>query len=144
MLTLLASLTDSPLVRPLAWATAAIALYAIWDYQHAATRARRPARWVNLRQSQLLLTMPKETKARLTWQRGMEFDGSSGTAPPIQIDADNRTAPSPMALLLLAAGSCTGSDIVAILEKMRVSLTGFRSSLRHSSERSRAGTSTCT
>ena len=41
MLTLLAALTDSPLVRPLAWATAAIALYAIWDYQHAASRARR-------------------------------------------------------------------------------------------------------
>jgi CDP-diacylglycerol--glycerol-3-phosphate 3-phosphatidyltransferase/cardiolipin synthase len=42
MLTLAAALTDSSLVRPLAWATAAIALYAIWDYQHAATRARRP------------------------------------------------------------------------------------------------------
>lgn len=42
MLTLAAALTDSPLVRPLAWATAAIALYAIWDYQHAATRSRRP------------------------------------------------------------------------------------------------------
>jgi phosphatidylglycerophosphate synthase len=42
LLTLIAALTDSPLVRPLAWATAAIALYAIWDYQHAASRARRP------------------------------------------------------------------------------------------------------
>jgi phosphatidylglycerophosphate synthase len=42
MLTLAAAITDSPLVRPLAWATSAIALYAIWDYQHAATRARRP------------------------------------------------------------------------------------------------------
>jgi len=77
---------------------------------------------VNLRQSQLLLTMPKETKASLTWQRGMEFDGSSGTAPAIHMDADNRTAPSPMALVLLAAGSCTGADIVTILEKMRVNL----------------------
>ena len=66
--------------------------------------------------------MPKETKASLTWQRGMEFDGSSGTAPPIHMDADNRAAPSPMALVLLAAGSCTGADIVAILEKMRVRL----------------------
>jgi CDP-diacylglycerol--glycerol-3-phosphate 3-phosphatidyltransferase/cardiolipin synthase len=40
-LTLVAFLTDSPLLRPLAWATAAIALYAIWDYQ-AAARERRP------------------------------------------------------------------------------------------------------
>ena len=42
VLTLVAFLTDSPLLRPLAWATAAIALYAIWDYNQAAPRARRP------------------------------------------------------------------------------------------------------
>jgi putative redox protein len=77
---------------------------------------------VNLRQSQQLLTMPKETKATLTWQRGQEFDGNSETALPIHMDGTNRAAPSPMALLLLAAGSCTGADIVSILEKMRVGL----------------------
>lgn len=42
VLTLGAFLTDSPLVRPLAWATGAIALYAIWDYSQAAPRAKRP------------------------------------------------------------------------------------------------------
>jgi CDP-diacylglycerol---glycerol-3-phosphate 3-phosphatidyltransferase len=42
LLTLVAFLTDSPLLRPLAWATAAIALYAIWDYNQAAPRAKRP------------------------------------------------------------------------------------------------------
>jgi phosphatidylglycerophosphate synthase len=42
MLTLLAFLADSPFLRQLAWATGAIALYAIWDYSHAAARARRP------------------------------------------------------------------------------------------------------
>jgi len=31
-ITLLAFLLDSPLLRPLAWATAAVALYALWDY----------------------------------------------------------------------------------------------------------------
>lgn len=31
-LTLLAFLVDSSLLRPLAWATAAVALYALWDY----------------------------------------------------------------------------------------------------------------
>jgi CDP-diacylglycerol--glycerol-3-phosphate 3-phosphatidyltransferase/cardiolipin synthase len=41
-LTLVAFLTDSPLLRPLAWATAAIALYAIWDYNQAAAREQRP------------------------------------------------------------------------------------------------------
>ena len=42
LLTLVAFLTDSPLLRPLAWATAAIARYAIWDYNQAAAAARRP------------------------------------------------------------------------------------------------------
>jgi cardiolipin synthase len=42
VLTLVAFLTDSPLLRPLAWATAAVALYAIWDYNAAASRAKRP------------------------------------------------------------------------------------------------------
>lgn len=42
LLTLIAFLTDSTLLRPLAWATTAVALYAIWDYNAAAPRAKRP------------------------------------------------------------------------------------------------------
>jgi phosphatidylglycerophosphate synthase len=37
-LTLCAWLFGSPLLRPLAWATAAIALYALWDYGRLAVR----------------------------------------------------------------------------------------------------------
>ncbi|MBA3346136.1 MAG: CDP-alcohol phosphatidyltransferase family protein [Gemmatimonadales bacterium] len=37
VLTLVAFLLHSPLLRPMAWATAAIALYAIWDYCQAAS-----------------------------------------------------------------------------------------------------------
>jgi hypothetical protein len=33
-----AFIASSPLVRPLAWATAAIAVYATWDYGRAAAR----------------------------------------------------------------------------------------------------------
>jgi phosphatidylglycerophosphate synthase len=42
MLTLLAFLTDSTLLRPMAWATAGIAVYAIWDYYRVAPAAERP------------------------------------------------------------------------------------------------------
>jgi phosphatidylglycerophosphate synthase len=42
LLTVLAFLTGSPLLRPLAWATAAVALYALWDYQRAAAQLKRP------------------------------------------------------------------------------------------------------
>jgi len=42
-LTLCAWLLDSALLRPLAWATAAMALYALWDYGRLAVRqAERP------------------------------------------------------------------------------------------------------
>ena len=40
MLTLVAFLADSPHLRELAWATTAVALYAIWDYYRAATIAQ--------------------------------------------------------------------------------------------------------
>ena len=38
LLTLVAFIAESALVRPLAWATAAVGLYAIWDYGRAAAR----------------------------------------------------------------------------------------------------------
>jgi phosphatidylglycerophosphate synthase len=40
-LTLAAFLLDSPYLRPMAWATGAVGLYAIWDYQRVADRERR-------------------------------------------------------------------------------------------------------
>ena len=40
LITLVAFLTDSSRLRPMAWATAAVGLYAIWDYERAASRAR--------------------------------------------------------------------------------------------------------
>ncbi|HET7599166.1 MAG TPA: CDP-alcohol phosphatidyltransferase family protein [Gemmatimonadales bacterium] len=40
LLTLLAFVLDSPLLRPFAWATAALGVYAVWDYARAAPRER--------------------------------------------------------------------------------------------------------
>ena len=40
-LTLAAFLLESAYLRPMAWATAAVGLYAIWDYQRVADRERR-------------------------------------------------------------------------------------------------------
>lgn len=39
LVTLLLFLVDSPYLRPMAWATAAVGLYAIWDYHRVAPRA---------------------------------------------------------------------------------------------------------
>ena len=41
-LTLLAFLLDSSFLRPLAWATGAVGLYAIWDYSRVAGSEKRP------------------------------------------------------------------------------------------------------
>lgn len=40
-LTLLAFIANAAILRPLAWATAAIGLYAIWDYNHVARKLGR-------------------------------------------------------------------------------------------------------
>lgn len=44
LLTLVAFLLDAPVIHHLAWATTAVALYAIWDYSSVAGRERRMLR----------------------------------------------------------------------------------------------------
>ena len=71
--------------------------------------------------------MTEEVKhIALQWERGMIFRGGAPDGPQVVIDADNATAPGPMLTLLLAAASCSGSDVVMILEKMRVALQTLR------------------
>ena len=70
--------------------------------------------------------MTQEIKRiRLDWQEELHFRGGEAGRPAIQIDGDNLTGPGPMLTLLLAAASCTGSDVVIILKKMRIDLTRF-------------------
>ncbi len=64
--------------------------------------------------------------ATLTWSHDMVFTGGAPGGPGITIDGDSAAGPSPMITLLLAAGGCTGSDIVSILEKSRAGLTACR------------------
>ncbi|MBA3522426.1 MAG: OsmC family protein [Gemmatimonadales bacterium] len=67
--------------------------------------------------------MTAETKrVTLAWQERLVFRGGEPDGPTTRIDGDNREAPGPMLQLLLAAAACTGSDVVVILEKMRVGL----------------------
>jgi putative redox protein len=67
--------------------------------------------------------MTAETKRiTLDWQNKLVFRGGPPGGPEVLIDGDNAAAPGPMLQLLLAAASCTGSDVVAILEKMRAGL----------------------
>jgi putative redox protein len=62
----------------------------------------------------------------LDWKEGLQFVGGAPGGPTTAIDGDNVAAPGPMLTLLLAAASCSGSDVVVILEKMRVKLQELR------------------
>jgi putative redox protein len=60
--------------------------------------------------------------ATVTWTHDLVFEGGPPGGPSITVDGDAVEAISPVVLLLVAMATCTGSDIVAILGKMRVGL----------------------
>jgi putative redox protein len=71
--------------------------------------------------------MAGETKrVSLSWREGLVFRGGEPGGLETTIDGDNATAPGPMLTLLLAAGACSGADVVSILAKMRVTLRELR------------------
>ena len=71
--------------------------------------------------------MAAETKrVTLSWQENLRFIGGEANGPFITIDGDNAAAPGPMLTLLLAAAACTGSDVVLVLQKMRVAFDSLR------------------
>ena len=54
----------------------------------------------------------------------------SGHAMVTSFGRDRSTATSPMELLLVALGGCTGADVVSILEKKRQRVTGYEIEVR--------------
>src|SRR5262245_52888010 len=59
----------------------------------------------------------------VTWRgEGLRFDGRAGDRPAVLVDGNTEIAVSPVELLLVAAATCTGSDVVLILQKQRVEL----------------------
>jgi putative redox protein len=70
--------------------------------------------------------MGETKRVSLRWKEGLRFVGGAPDGPVSMVDGDNTTAPGPMLTLLLAAASCSGSDVVLILKKMRVQLRDLR------------------
>ncbi len=54
----------------------------------------------------------------------------SNHALAIDTDHERHSAPSPMELLLLALGSCTGVDVASILQKKRQEVTAYHIEVR--------------
>jgi putative redox protein len=70
--------------------------------------------------------MQETKRVSLRWEEGLRFEGGAEAGPSTRIDGDNTSAPGPMLTLLLAAASCSGSDVVLILKKMRIELRDLR------------------
>jgi putative redox protein len=70
--------------------------------------------------------MQETKRVSLRWEEGLRFVGGAEEGPATRIDGDNTMAPGPMLTLLLAAASCSGSDVVLILKKMRIELQDLR------------------
>jgi putative redox protein len=68
----------------------------------------------------------QQRHATLDWTGGLAFRGGAPNGPAVTLDGDGTSGPSPMVALLVAAGGCTGADIVSILDKMRAGLTTCR------------------
>ena len=73
-----------------------------------------------------------ELKAVVDLKGDELFEGSTPSAHSVLMDTDrNRnSAPSPMELLLIALGSCSGVDVVSILRKKRGEVTAYRVEVR--------------
>ena len=69
-----------------------------------------------------------EQKATIHWANNDFFVGitPSGHAQTMETDSDRGSAASPMELLLLALGGCTGVDVIDILKKKRQHVTDYR------------------
>ncbi|OYD06494.1 OsmC family protein [Paludifilum halophilum] len=69
-------------------------------------------------------------KSDLNWQGKMQFQARTSSGHTVTIDAAQEVGgedqgPRPTELLLAAAGSCSGIDIVDILKKMRLQVDSF-------------------
>lgn len=69
--------------------------------------------------------------ATVSWVKGMQFSGVSGSGHTVTIDSSpdvggQNAGIRPMELVLVALGGCTGIDVVSILNKMRVPFTALR------------------
>jgi len=65
----------------------------------------------------------------LDWVKDLQFAASDDAGHGIVVESKKEGTPSgftPMQLLLIAQAGCMAMDVVSILKKKRVALTGFR------------------
>lgn len=74
-------------------------------------------------------------EARVTLLEGMRFKGVAPSGQELVMDAAEDAGgqgkgPRPLELLLVALGGCTGMDVISILRKKRLDVTGYEITVR--------------
>ena len=65
--------------------------------------------------------------ARLNWTEEVQFIARAGNAPAVVIDSnEGGSGTSPMELLLISVAGCSAIDVIMILQKKRLAVTGFQ------------------
>ena len=60
------------------------------------------------------------------WIKGLNFEGeNTKNHKVVMSSSDGDLGPSPMELVLMGIGGCTGMDVASILEKMRIDFDRF-------------------
>lgn len=64
--------------------------------------------------------------AQVKWTDGMQFVGRAEDGPAVVMDTpDGGSGASPMQLVLMGTAGCTAVDVLSILKKKRMHVTGF-------------------
>ncbi len=71
-----------------------------------------------------------ETRVTVALEQGMRFRGTDDGGLSIVMDAaaasgGKGSGPSPMRVLAMALGGCTGMDVISVLRKMRQEVTAY-------------------
>ena len=66
-----------------------------------------------------------ETHVTVTLEEGTRFRGDDEFGLSLLMEGEGGAHPTPMRVLAMALGGCTGMDVLAILRKMREDVTGY-------------------
>jgi putative redox protein len=67
-----------------------------------------------------------KSQVQVEWIHDLQFVARAGNGPAVVIDTpDSGGGASPMELLLMGTAGCTAVDVITILKKKRMQVTGF-------------------
>lgn len=66
-----------------------------------------------------------DVAVELQWDRALRFEATGASGVPTVVDGESAAGASPVESLLIALAACMGSDVVDLLNKMRVPFDGL-------------------